>query len=137
MKKFIFLVILILVPIGISAQNKIYFAYDSIGNRTSKTIVLSKSTILQNTEPLKEIIGKREMKIYPNPTKGMLQIEIPDYENLKNGVITVYNVQGKLITQKKIDSFKNTIDLSSVSNGLYIMQINAGKEISSWKIIKE
>ena len=118
-------------------QNKISFSYDSNGNRLNKTIVLSKSAVSTTSNLFTEQIGNREIKIYPNPTKGILKVEIPDSDKIKDGIISVYNLQGKLITKKKIESVKNTIDISSVSNGLYIMQISIDKEVSSWKIIKQ
>ncbi|MFV8321765.1 T9SS type A sorting domain-containing protein [Flavobacterium sp. LS2R12] len=72
--------------------------------------------------------------IYPNPTKGQLYIN-----NLILEKITVNNMEGKTV---KIISFNypsanNTIDLSDLIKGVYILKIKSNGIISSQKIIIE
>ena len=59
--------------------------------------------------------------MYPNPANNSIKITIDsgfEPENLK-----VYNILGKLILSKNID-FKNSIDISTFSEGIYIVEIS-------------
>lgn len=59
------------------------------------------------------------IKCFPNPTKGVFTIGIPD-NNVVDSV-TVYDVTGNLVL---IQKNSNTINLSNYSNGSYLMKIN-------------
>ncbi len=143
MKNYLFSMLLILLlPCGINSQNKMTYAYDASGNRVERTIVLvtssKKSTLTKaKSTVLSETLSEQVVKIYPNPTKGQLAIEISNLENLKNGSCTIYNIQGKTILKQKIQNLKTNLDISNHSNGMYILHINIDGKISTWKIIKE
>lgn len=80
-----------------------------------------------NTLFIKNFISKTSdnIKIYPNPTSGILTIET---EN--NGLkIQIYDIRGVLI----LETNKNIIDLSSKANGVYFVHVN-GKV---FKVIKQ
>ena len=136
MKRILSTILFILVSITILGQNKVTFSYDESGNRTSKTILLNKSVVKEQVVH-SEKIENREIKIYPNPTKGDLIVEISKPESLKNGLISVFDLRGKLIKKVKIASSKNNVDLSSAANGIYVLQIHIDNNVSNWKIIKE
>lgn len=72
--------------------------------------------------------------IYPNPTKNLLNIVVPDNQSLK---IDVYTIDGKLIEQKNIN--KNTaIDVSKYQSGLYFIHATNSKgEVFRNKFVKE
>lgn len=86
--------------------------------------------------PYIEEMQSHEIKIYPNPTKGILNIKITGLDKAK-GLISVYNIVGKLIEKTELSDNNQTFDLSAQPNGIYIMQIRIEDKISSWKIIKE
>ena len=60
---------------------------------------------------------KNEIKIFPNPSNGIFQISI-NQENLKS--IKVYSILGQLKKELKLT---NSVDLSALENGIYIMEI--------------
>lgn len=139
--------------VGITAESsaQIYYGYDAAGNRTSKSITLSKTLkkmakpetdeMFENEafaidfdEPQIDVVDKREIKIYPNPTKGVLRVDIPEVDN---GNIAIYDLKGTLICSVFNLTKSNNIDLSDVANGIYIMQITIGAETTTWQIVKE
>lgn len=122
----------------VSSQNKLNYTYDNAGNRIERVIPLSVKAISE-VQPVvfEEEIAQRIVKIYPNPTKGQLAVEISDTEKLKSGKLFIYNMKGQLILNKKIVSTRSDLDISSKSNGVYILYIDLDGERSSWKIIKE
>jgi hypothetical protein len=70
-----------------------------------------------------------DISIYPNPTSDMIYIE-GNYTQLK---VVIYNVLGKEILNKSIT---NSIDISHLDNGVYILQLSDGVKLSTRKIIK-
>lgn len=69
---------------------------------------------------------------YPNPTSSILYFKT---ENLMNEIsVSIFNSLGQLIEEKTMNN-DNSIDLSSLSSGIYSIQINS-KNIKSFKIIK-
>jgi len=71
--------------------------------------------------------GNIDLKIYPNPTTGLLNIVIP--ENEEGAVVSIFNAQGA-----KVDSFsangKNGListDLKKFGNGIFFIHV-VGKE---------
>lgn len=58
-----------------------------------------------------------DINIYPNPTKDILYIEGVK----QNDVITLCDVTGKLVYQKKANSEKEMIDVSHISSGVYYL----------------
>lgn len=125
-----------------SAQTSYIFGYDASGNRTSRTIALKSAFIPQNDtiaakqKTFEDLIGNREVKIYPNPTKGLLQVELPYIENL-NATIRVYGMQGALVKEMKVKDYTTDVDLSRYPNGMYILKISIDNLSSEWRIIKD
>lgn len=70
---------------------------------------------------------KQEIKIYPNPTNGLLTIIIDD-QDYKNE-IEVYDALGKIVFQSHLKLRTNHLDLSHLEKGLYYIKIKNGKAI--------
>lgn len=80
---------------------------------------------------IKEVPNKA--KIYPNPVKDLLHIK--SFEKIKN--ISFYNNAGQKIKDENI-SKTNTIDLSRLKTGIYILNINyQNGKVQTEKIIKK
>ena len=77
------------------------------------------------------ITVKQEVKVYPNPSNGVFQIETK--EDVKE--LRVYSIQGQLKTKAQ---FTNEIDLSDFESGIYLLEIiTENDEIIIKKIKKE
>ncbi len=120
--------------------NLIAYSYDAAGNRIErKTIKLTKSTeaIRAQASVFIDELSKRTVKIYPNPTKGQLKVEIFELDNSDKGTISIYNRQGRLITKKNISVSTLDFDISTQPDGLYVMHIEINGQVSTWKILKQ
>jgi hypothetical protein len=74
--------------------------------------------------------------IYPNPANDIITISCTSIKN-DEAVISLYNIQGKLMLQQRLNQDKTEIDISNLAEGLYIVTV-IGHDISiSEKIIKE
>ena len=65
-------------------------------------------------------IKNSHIKIYPNPTINIINIEGLDKN--ENNTIQIFDVQGKLVITKTINE-KGTIDLSELNKGVYVIKI--------------
>lgn len=76
-----------------------------------------------------------EIKLYPNPTNGVLNIDL-NYSS--SGNIELYSLDGKLVFAKEyINENKINIDLSNNKSGIYFIRLLFNGETITKKIIKE
>jgi D-alanyl-D-alanine carboxypeptidase len=88
------------------------------------------STLINNPVGLTEnAIPEKLITVYPNPTNGLVQIEIP---NLTIQGIKVYDLQGQLVKETTECQF----DLSNFSNGTYFIKAQTKQGFYSYKLIK-
>jgi len=143
--------------ITIKPSLPINFTYDSDGNMTARRLLLSSksgsllksggntdiSAILNDDDfPTpkpgtgEEFLNDFKITIYPNPTKGNLQIDLVGSIPI-NSQMTLYNSYGTVIKKINSLSISNILDISSYPSGIYVLYIYLGNEQSIWKIIKE
>jgi Secretion system C-terminal sorting domain len=77
--------------------------------------------------------GKLNVKIYPNPAQQVMTVDMGEMEN---ATLTVIDVLGKTVYQKTALSGQNTMDVSTFSKGVYIIEIKAKGIMYREKIIK-
>lgn len=74
-----------------------------------------------------------EMRIYPNPSNGLYQINFSD-DHFKK--LEVMNVNGKLIFTKETRELKEEIDLRNFASGIYFLKVNTNGQTRVIKMIK-
>ncbi len=62
------------------------------------------------------------VSLFPNPATDIINVRMKD--DITNGEITIYDINGKLIMLQKI-SGSTTLDVSSFSSGIYMVQLRA------------
>jgi len=126
--------------------NNIHFEYDDYGNRTSRYIVIDKigqvDDSLQvaaedNENVFEDQLGEIKIKIFPNPTTGILKIQIQNLPDNAKSSITVISTSGGTIFSKSPLMSDGTVDLTSYANGVYFLNIIIGEKVTSWTIIKQ
>jgi hypothetical protein len=75
---------------------------------------------------------ENSFSVYPNPTRGILNVSINRYEDAQ---VILYNMYGERIYQHPCSSTYQTIDLSSQPNGMYFIHILTKNEEISKKIL--
>jgi uncharacterized protein (TIGR02145 family) len=73
-----------------------------------------------------------ETEIYPNPSKDMLYFE---NINLINSVVNIFNLKGEMILYKQNNL--NSVYISNLKNGVYIVKIIDSGKIKIYKFIKD
>ena len=74
-------------------------------------------------------------RIYPNPTKGELNIELLTQNLQEQNRIEVRGISGQLIFSENISGAQESIDISHLSKGLYFITISNSEKIQTEKII--
>lgn len=122
------------------ASAQVSYEYDNAGNRVSRTITLTKSAVVTNDtlpKPATEMLDGLQVKIYPNPTKGQLNVSLSGLADNETGTISIYALNGQLILKENASSSLTELNISEQPTGTYIMKIIVGKKSTTWKIIKE
>ena len=81
-----------------------------------------------------EVNKENIFNVYPNPTNGLITIEIEDalkYELL------IFNVLGQSVYTNLISGINNNIDLSHLDKGVYTIELKEGNDVYSEKVILE
>ncbi|SHF04092.1 T9SS type A sorting domain-containing protein [Dysgonomonas macrotermitis] len=120
-------------------QSQTSYSYDKSGNCNGRKTISLRSSIKPGSDKIVEIFTDdifSNIKIYPNPTKGLLKIGIEDYNFTSSIDIAIYDLKGTLLIKDKISSSTIDLDLRSYSNGIYILVLKKEEQISEWKILK-
>jgi hypothetical protein len=124
----------------IQAQ-EVRYTYDAAGNRTGyeveqqieDTTVIQKITEAPQQEQLQEVFTVR---VYPNPVSSILHVDLPDLPQGKTGTLELYSSMGNSAMSPKPLSQVQSIDLSGVLPGLYMVRVTAGRHTVVTKILK-
>lgn len=76
-----------------------------------------------------------QIVLYPNPSSNIVYVGLPENANIIN--ISLFDFLGRKVNDFSISIENNTIDVSSLSSGLYIARIESGKGIKAIKLIKK
>jgi ribosomal protein S11 len=79
----------------------------------------------------------RGFVVYPNPSSGKIKIEVKQYSSLENTIISIYNVQGKLLFQQPLKKDKTELDISGLEKGVYILKLTNNKMIEITKLVEK
>ncbi len=126
----------------LQAQNTVSYTYDQAGNRLTRTIVLANPQSIKRHQPtdsvvLKETIGELSVKVFPNPTRGALGVDIQGGNTDQALRLILLSGSGATLYNKPATIGLNPIDMSSYPSGWYILRIVVGTETKEYKIVKE
>jgi hypothetical protein len=76
-----------------------------------------------------------DITVYPNPATDLLTITLPI--QITSGVLKLYNDTGELIVTEVILSNQKKIDLSGLSDGIYLLSVESSEIRRMKKIIIE
>ncbi|MFH1118658.1 MAG: T9SS type A sorting domain-containing protein [Bacteroidota bacterium] len=79
------------------------------------------------TNGINLVVNNKNLKIFPNPAKDQLTIEIADHSNLVS-FVRIYNSLGMIVFQKNKFSERQTIDISNLPPGVYTVTLDAYRQ---------
>jgi hypothetical protein len=77
-----------------------------------------------------EIAENDLLNIYPNPSNGIVNIEVKN----QNSILRLFDLNGKVLLEKTLNA-SSKIDLQHFEKGVYIIQIQSDNKIQSKKLI--
>jgi hypothetical protein len=75
------------------------------------------------------------IRLYPNPAKDYLYIEIPKEFSLQHAVLQVVNASGKVVMQQNALSYTLQIDVGQRKPGLYLLKLTNDKVFATKRFI--
>ncbi|MBC7865645.1 MAG: T9SS type A sorting domain-containing protein [Bacteroidia bacterium] len=78
---------------------------------------------------------ENSFSVFPNPTEGFLKI----YSNSEISSVKIFSTEGKTVFSEKFHNkiFKTEINLSSLKNGIYFIEINSNGKTERKEFIKQ
>ncbi len=81
------------------------------------------------------IEGNKDIRIYPNPSRHQVNIELG---NTENAIFKLYDATGRLMQQEELIAGTNEISTSQLTSGIFLYTLTQNQTIvQSGKIIKE
>lgn len=75
-----------------------------------------------------------EFLLFPNPSSNILNFAFPtDIEKME---ISVFNLLGENILKNSVNKSNSTINIASLTNGLYLIQISYNNTVKTIKVLK-
>lgn len=102
-------------------------SYGTIENRHFTTNILGTN----------EFESSNDIYLYPNPTKGTLNVHVPNNIGLPNNLI-ISNSAGQIVRRKEVANETDLIlNTSSLSNGIYFITVNKEGQTKTLQFIKK
>lgn len=103
----------------------------SLRNTTGNGILIDNVVLVKSSTLSTQTVEKEQFSIYPNPvTNGIVNIK-----TTSNTVVeaAVFNVLGKQVLSSTVNN--NTLDVSNLNSGIYILQLNQNGTSTTKKLV--
>lgn len=150
--RIVFALLCFCMSLNLKAQPDYSMGYDDSGNRTALNVLIVKSSEIENdsiapgmgtlpddsSDNTFQDMNISGVKVFPNPTKGILKIKTDSEIIIDNGRIRVCNSGGIMVYNNQLKGRSAQVDLSGLPAGIYYMKIYLNpQQTSEWKIIKK
>ncbi|GAA4050712.1 hypothetical protein GCM10022409_41820 [Hymenobacter glaciei] len=89
------------------------------------------STTASATSPAKATFAPQ---LFPNPTSNLVRVQLPA-NGPAHAQITVYDLQGRQLSSATTTGHSHALDTSSWANGTYFVKVQAGKAVSTQRLV--
>lgn len=108
---------------AMASSNSFALAYHG----SNRGATMSSFTLSQNT------FANESFTMYPNPAENVLSVNLP--ENIAQAELAIYDLLGKRIQLKTINETNNSIDVSAIAKGTYLVMISSEGFVETQKLI--
>ena len=119
---------------GTSGTLTLHFISDPFVNNAGFS---SSWSCVQNTGINEANDSQSSMEVYPNPSKGTINLRMNQFGNLKILKTEIYTVYGECVHSQIGVPFNFQINLGSMRSGIYFLHVKTENGIVVKKIIKE
>lgn len=139
----LFMIAILGCSMTMQAERVVRYGYDATGNIVSRTLEVEEvePTAMRSSQEEQETttienIDISSIKVYPNPVETFLNIEVGD-TSAESLQIVIFTADGKIIEQTESKDRFIQLDFSDKSDGIYVVTIQFGDAVRSWRIIKK
>ena len=117
--------------------------YATVSNAVVTNLVLQSDTLSVNADAsgLSAVNTKKSISVFPNPAKDHINILLPgnEYYSGELKAANIYDESGRLVKSETVSNRANqiTINIASLSNGIYYAEVNMNGVISRQKFVKQ
>ena len=119
-------------------MGEIMIAFETV-NGAGNNIWVDDIKCYQGNNPPTAILEKEssKIKVYPNPVNDVVYLENTD-GFVRNSRVQIIDISGKIVLDKKLDfaSKKASINVESISKGMYIINYYCGNQTQRFKFVK-
>lgn len=112
------------------------------GTNTSNVTTLVGSTNTEYFDPC-DMVGNidisitKDVRLYPNPSSSYLKIETDNSNSLLDKRIEIIDVLGRQVKSYTLTNEEDEIDISMLSNGVFILKVLIEEQNFSFKFVKK
>ena len=121
-------------PIPDTLYYRFTFVTDSI-ETNQHGWMLDDLMLIAHTEGIKDNGPLEDITIYPNPASNVITVSSKTFTG--NNDVLVYDILGQLRLHKFVNNTQKDIDISSLSKGIYMVNVLSGNISGSKKLIKQ
>ena len=99
------------------------------GTSGDKVITLSTAVNVLGTDSF----FAKQFNLYPNPASEMVTIEMP--ENITTATVTIFDFVGKQVAKTNLTSTENSLDVSNLPTGTYLVSIATEQGIAKKQLV--
>lgn len=128
--------------LGKSAYYAKVYGYNGANSTSCYTLLAQRSSSsFRHFGDVEEIVGEAitdEFLVFPNPASSEISLIVPFGEQTE-GILTINDMTGKqiisqnLVSNLSVESYN--MDISEISNGLYIIQFQSGDQTYTQKLV--
>jgi hypothetical protein len=74
------------------------------------------------------------LKIYPNPTQNIVNIDLQD---LDNASVEVYDINGRQLFTQKLNNTTTAINIENLASGVYLFKVSSSQGTATIKVVKQ
>jgi hypothetical protein len=124
-----------LVDFEIETPGNYFFAFHYVGEPSDGGKGVNFDNFKMELEPIvgiSDIVLNEQLKLYPNPVSGVLNVELEDMVIDK---VVVYDILGKNITTSTVNDYKLKLDTTGFTPGLYFISVQTEAGIIHSKVV--
>lgn len=103
---------------------------------TVQSVLLAPCSVLSIVENNNRVF---DAILYPNPSKGLFNLEINSKNSLENLKVQIFDLRGVMVYQNNFENrnlkFIENTDVSNLSTGVYILNLSSNENIKTLKLI--
>lgn len=82
------------------------------------------------------VLAQERGKVFPNPTAGILTVQVKEY--VRNGNMVITDLYGQIVKTYPFDALEQKLEISELASGMYFVQVyNNDRMIYKARVLKQ